>query len=105
MDSLDLLCPLLSQEKKKDIIDMNDMIKEKVHGAPFLTFLGAWNLLHFFDEQRDSSFGDPPLRSWNTVSLCSSAGKAIQSLRLTKMMICVKGGTQPLNNIKHHQTP
>ena len=39
---------------------MNDMIKEKVHGAPFLTFLGAWNLLHFFDEQRDSSFGDPP---------------------------------------------
>jgi hypothetical protein len=63
---LDLLCPL-SQEKKKDIIDMNDMIKEKVHDT-VSEVLGAWNLLHFFDGKRDSSFGDPGLpNSWNTV--------------------------------------
>ena len=46
---------------------MNDMIKEKVHDT-VSEALGAWNLLHFFDGKRDSSFGDPGLpNSWNTV--------------------------------------
>ena len=67
LDTLDLLRPLSSQEKKKDIIDMNDMIKEKVHDT-ISDVLGAWNLLHFFDRKRDSSFGDHGLlHSWNTV--------------------------------------